>query len=149
MYFEKRRQPLWLLALSVLMTVSFGIAVSAATSSLAGSVVALVSTSVVAIAWWRLGAPITVTEEDLVVGAMHLPLSFVGEVQALEPQDFAVRIGAQARGDDAYSLLARDGGGIVVMNTDASDPFKQWVIGSKTPFALEAAIVEAKKSASL
>ncbi|MEY4348351.1 MAG: hypothetical protein RIS43_770, partial [Actinomycetota bacterium] len=52
-----------------------------------------------------------------------------------------------ARGDDAYSLLARNGGGVVMEVLDASDPFKFWVIGSKTPFALESAIVEAKNSA--
>ena len=100
----------------------------------------------VPIAWWRASAHVTVTPSELVVGKMHLPWNFVGEVRALEVQDFAKRIGTEARGDDAYSLLARHGGGVVVENLDVSDPFRQWLIGSKTPFALESAISEAKQS---
>jgi hypothetical protein len=135
-----------MLALSLLMTSSFGIAVSAATTSALGWAIGIASSAGVAGFWWRASAHIRVTDLEIVVGAMHLPLDFVGEVHALEATEFARRIGRDARGDDAYSLLARAGGGIVVHNLDVSDPFKQWVIGSRAPFALENAIIEAKQS---
>ena len=148
MYFEKRRQPYWLLALSLLMTSTFGVAVVAATSELAGLIVGTVTSIGATLWWWQGRANVHVTDSELVVGKMHLPLSEIGNVKPLAADEFWIRSGREARADDAFSLLSRKLGGVVVENLDPSDPYRQWVIGSAHAFALADAITAAKETVS-
>lgn len=144
MYFEKRRQPYWLLALSLLMTSTFGVAVVAATTEIAGLIVGTVTSLGATVWWWQGRANVTVTDTELIVGRMHLPLSEIGTVTPLDAEEFWIRSGREARADDAFSLLSRKTGGVVVENRDSTDPYRQWVIGSAHAFALADAITSAK-----
>jgi hypothetical protein len=146
MYIEKRQQPYWLLALSLLMTSTFGVAVYAAVTETTGLVVGLVSSGAVGLWWWQGRAPIMVTSDALQVGRMKLPLEFIGAVTPLDASEFALRSGRNARADDAFSLLQRRYGGVVVENLDATDPFRHWVMGSRHAFQLADAITAAKET---
>jgi hypothetical protein len=140
MFQEQRQQPVWLLALFVLMTSTFGVAVMAATTDVAGLLVGSISTCAVIAAWWNRRSPIKVTQTHLHVGRMSLEREFIGSVEVLDAGQFRARTSFQVRADDMLSLLKANHGGVVVHNLDTSDPIHQWVIGSSRAQALAEAL---------
>ena len=120
-----------MLALSLLMTSTFGVAVAAATTATIGTSVGMVLSIIAALVWWRNASHICVSQEGLHVGTWFLPWEFIGDVQVLDTADFKIRTSTQIRADDALSLLKREHGGLVVTNLDLSDPHRHWVIGAR------------------
>lgn len=145
-YREQRLQPWWLLALSLSMTSSLGIAYGTAVSAGFGLVSGLAS-SLLAIAWWWQGrSPITVADDGLRLGRMWLEPTAIGEVAEFDAAGFAQRTTTGSRADDMNSLLHRGSGGVVVQVSDASDPFAAWVIGCRHPAELAAALRSLSRS---
>jgi len=139
-YTERRWQPLWLLAFGWLMTLSLGVAYWVAVSPLVGSITALMTTAFVSALWFRGRADIRVDASGLHVGRYFLEPHFIGEVEALETESFRQRTRAGIKANDVVSLANPAHGGVVIHNSDASDPFKQWVLGSRRPHQLAQAL---------
>lgn len=142
MYFERRLQPLWMLALGLVMTYSLGVAYGSVLYPWIGYVVGLVTSVPVLLIWWRGQSNIKVSDEFLYVGKLKLPIEYVGKVQVFSAPDFLSRIRTGATGTEMLSLLGQKYGGVVVENLDATDPYRQWVIASKSAEKLQTALRE-------
>lgn len=151
LYRERRNQPLWQLMLALLLTISLGIAYAAATSSTLGSIIG-VGLSVPAVwLWRRAAADIELTDSFLCVGRLRLELSAIGTVTVLTPVDFLKRIRTGAKTTDLLLFNRTDGGGVALEIADETDPYRAWVISSRSPekfaAALTAAVADAPQQA--
>jgi hypothetical protein len=140
MYFERRLQPFWMLVLGLVMTYSLGVAYGSVLYPWIGYLVGLVTSVPVVLLWWRGQSNIQVSEEFLIVGKLKLPIEYVGQVQVFNSPDFLNRIRTGATGAEMLSLLGQKYGGVVVENLDATDPYRQWVIASKSAEKLQTAL---------
>lgn len=145
-YSEQRLQPWWLLALGLTMTVSLGIAYGSAVSATFGTATAILSSALAAAWWWMGRSPIAVDAAGLRLGRMWLEPAAIGQIDEFDAAAFGLRTSIGSRADDMNSLLHRNGGGVVVQIVDASDPFAAWVIGSRRPAELAAALRELSRS---
>jgi len=93
--------------------------------------------------WWLLAtAPvISVSNDTISVGPASLPLSFVGEVDALDAGRTKAARGPRA--DPHAHLRLRPGvsSSVVLEVTDPQDPHPYWLISTRHPSALQAAIL--------
>jgi hypothetical protein len=140
MYFERRLQPLWMLVLGLVMTYSLGVAYGSVLYPWIGYLVGLVTSVPVLLLWWRGQSNIQVSGEFLYVGKLKLPIEYVGEVQVFSAPEFLNRIRSGSTGTEMLSLLGQKYGGVVVENLDSTDPYRQWVIASKSAEKLQTAL---------
>ena len=140
MYVERRWQPWWLLGLLVTIALSLGIAYGSAISSSIGWLVAVVTTAPVIYFWYSQRSHILVTPTHVRVGQLVLELSAISEVEEFDRENFLIRIRNKARADDMISLRGSNRGGVVISLNDPTDPIKAWVLSSRNPPALTAAI---------
>lgn len=148
MYLEKRWQPVWVLALSVLMTASLGIAYGSLLQAWFGWLTGGLTSAVAVWAWWARRSPISVSDSELRVGRMRLPLSVVGRVEVFSPAQMQERTGVAGRADDVLSIPSGHRGGVVVEINDPSDPYRHWVLASRRPGDLAAAIESARTASA-
>lgn len=140
LYRERRSQPLWLLFLALLMTISLGIAYSAATTTALGTFIGI-ALSAPAIWWWRSRAvDLAVDADTLRVGRMRLERRLITEVEVLNPEQFLHRIRSGASTKDVLSFTTTNTGGVVVRFADPTDPFNAWVLSSRQPERLAASL---------
>ena len=102
---------------------------------------------VVAVLFARGAAPVEVRDGRFVAGRARLPLDVVGEV---EPLDAAEMRHARGPGLDARAYLCLRGwvrGGVRVHLRDPADPAPYWLVSSRRPAALAAALSAAATSA--
>jgi hypothetical protein len=147
-YRERLRVPLswWLLGLTVIIVLGaeviagFGWLVAAVVyGTLGGGFTAL-------LVWWG-RARVEVGPTELRAGAARLPLSAVGEVTELtEAQTRAIR---GPRADPAALLLTRPylRRAVYIEVTDAERETPYWLIGSRRPAGLAAAITATRPAA--
>ena len=145
-YRELRLQPWWLLALGLTMTLSLGVAWGSAAGPWLGWPAGIVTSVAVCLWWWAARSLVVVDAAGLHVGRMLLEAAALGQAVALQPDEFRSRTAIESRADDVNSLLNRQHGGVVVKIDDASDPFGHWVVGSRNPKALTAAIESVRLS---
>jgi len=144
MFIERRWQPVWLLALSLLMLSSLGLAFGSAVSPTFGWVITLIGDAVGIYFWFTFHSHISVGPDGLHIGRMVLEYSAIADVQALDAEHFLQRIRGSARTDDFFSLLHAKAGGVVITLNDPTDPHKHWVIGAKKATEVVAAIGQAQ-----
>lgn len=96
-------------------------------------------------AWWLLGtAPlISVTATDLQVGPARLPVSFIGSVALLDRDRTKAARGPRAEPHSFMRLRPGVPESVVVEVTDSEDPHPYWMISSRRPEVLRAALVDA------
>ncbi|GLZ38760.1 DUF3093 domain-containing protein [Actinokineospora sp. NBRC 105648] len=90
---------------------------------------------------WRAGrTPVRVVDGELWVADAHLPLEFAGEVSAFDPKDKRRVLGPNL--DPAAFLLHRGWVGplVRVQVVDPADPTPYWVLSTRHPAELVAAI---------
>lgn len=92
----------------------------------------------------RWAAPVVVTEAELRAGPARLPLRWVGRVELLERDDVRALLGPYA--DPAAFTVTRSwiAGGIRVEIVDPDDDTPYWLISSRRPDRLAAAIEGAR-----
>lgn len=108
----------------------------------------IVATSIVAglLAWTT--PRVEVREELFVAGRARLPLALVGAVEPLEGEDMRLARGPRL---DARAHLCLRGwlpGGVRVHLTDPHDPAPYWIVSSRRPRELAAALAAARHPAS-
>lgn len=133
MLIERRFQPLWILALGLLMTFSLGIAYGSVLIPIIGWIAGITTTIPVVWLWWRGRSDICINHGFLYIGKYRLEQKYVGEITALSSEQFLLRIRGQAGLSDLISIPNPKFGGIVIENKDDSDPYKHWVISSRNP----------------
>ena len=142
MHYRERLLPRWwglLLPLGVVAMVA--IAYGAALGALAGWAVAAAGVVLVVVFTWVNATVIEVTDASLVAGSATLPLSSVGTAEVVSRGDIE-RLrgpGADARIFTALRpLAARDG--VLITLDDPEDPHPAWLISSRNPSLLVAAL---------
>ncbi len=90
---------------------------------------------------WSYGSIVVQSGPDgLRVGSAHLPRAHIGSVEALEPRGFREQLGPQA---DARAWLRTRPyieAGVRVAVEDPSDPTPYWLVSSRRPEAVAAAL---------
>jgi hypothetical protein len=103
---------------------------------------AVVATVVAGGLVWGFGSVVQAGPEGLRVGAAHLPPAHIGAVEALDPRGFREQLGPDA---DARAWLRTRPyieAGVRVEVADPTDPAPYWLISSRRPQALAAALVQ-------
>lgn len=140
MFLERRYQPIWLLGLGLVMTISLGVAYGSVLAAGFGLLLGSMSSALVIWLWFKARSTIRVTNEGLQVGNYFLDSAYISKCKAFEAKEFATRIRAEARTTDLLSILHHQHGGVEVEIADARDPYRHWVIGTRYPADLCAAL---------
>ena len=90
---------------------------------------------------WSYGSVVVEAGPDgLRVGSAHLPAVTVGGVEALDPPAFRERLGPKADARAWLKTRPYVESGIQVVVADPSDPAPYWLVSSRRPEALAAAL---------
>lgn len=140
-YRERLTAPLsWWLA-AVAFAAVWGWVMLVATNWTIAIVVTVVLAAVDLYAVWRYGSVLVAVDADtLRVGRASIALQQVGAVRPLGHADYREQLGVRA---DARAYLATRpylGRGVIVPIEDPSDPAPYWLVSSRRPDALAAAL---------
>ena len=106
----------------------------------------------VAIAWWMGRLPVRVVEEDgetwLHVDDARLPMSAVAEVEVLEPVAYSDALGVALHPLTFVIQRPWINRGVRIVLDDPEDPTPSWVVSSRRPERLRAALAPALKTGS-
>lgn len=101
-----------------------------------------------AVALWRLGrVRVAVADGELRVDDARLPVGYIAGVTVLGPPEKRMLLGPAAR---PYAFVVQRpwvGGAVQVHLDDPADPTPYWVISSRRPAELAAAILAARQAA--
>lgn len=147
-YRERLSAPWWLWLVAAVFVVSVAVAYGFALGTTAG-VLAAVATGAVAAAL-LLSTTVTISVDECVLraGRARLPLRFVGDIDVLDKH--AAAHARTAGFDPAAFLLLRtwaSNRAVRVVVTDPRDPHSVWLLSSKDPVALAAALGTAAATA--
>jgi hypothetical protein len=139
-YVERITPPWWVWLVGVCLPLPLAIAYGSAYGLWAGLVTAAVTTALVA---WGLRATsptISVTSAGISAGRALLPLSAVGGVRVLTPDELV----SLRRGPRAFVTVRAwtSRGGVTVEVSDANDPHDRWVLTLREPVRFVAAATE-------
>lgn len=130
----------WVIALAIALTSATAIGFYLGPPvALAGGIVTAVA--VAAILMWFGALMITVDERGLTVGKSTLEWEYQGSVRALDADAARARMGpdADARAHEVTRPFV--GGAVEVEVRDAADPHPYWLVSTRQPAQLAAAIV--------
>lgn len=103
----------------------------------AAAVATLVAGSLV----WRYGSLLILAGPDgLRVGSAHLAAADIGTITALDPREFRARLGPRADARAWMRTRPYIDGGVEVEVADPSDPAPYWLVSSRRPEAVVAAL---------
>jgi hypothetical protein len=106
--------------------------------------IALLCVAAAAVALVRSSATVAVTGDELVAGRARIPVSLLGEVQVLDRAEFTALRGPKA---DVRAYLCQRSWiprGVKVSVRDPQDPTPYWLVSSREPKRLAAALEQAR-----
>jgi hypothetical protein len=130
--------PVWLVVL--LVAASGGLVVVKVAPPWLSAMVALTLMAVAAWALVRSSARVAVTGGELVAGRARIPVSLLGQVDVLDRAEFTALRGPDA---DVRAYLCQRSWiprGVRVVIVDAHDPTPYWLLSSREPTKLAAAL---------
>jgi hypothetical protein len=133
--------PVWATVIAV--SGSLGLVFLKTSGALAALLVAGVVGALAVVALLRSSARIEVAGGELRAGRAHMPVSLLGRVRVVSAPRMAALRGPQA---DARAYLCQRAWireGVLVENVDPADPVPYWLISSRTPQRLSAALLAA------
>jgi hypothetical protein len=119
--------------IAVLPVNTVGAAVAAGVSALAGGLVVIVSTTTVA-----------VRDGELWVGRAHIPVGLLGDGEVLDRAGVRAAVGPGSDARAFVCLRAWLRGAVVFPVSDPDDPTPTWLVSSRRPDALAAAVRSAR-----
>jgi hypothetical protein len=134
--------PVWIVVL--LVAASGGLVVVKVAAPWVAAVVAATCVALAAWALARSSATVAVTDGELVAGRAHIPVELLGEVEVLDHPDFTALRGPRA---DVRAYLCQRSWisqGLRVAVIDAKDPTPYWLLSSRRPNELAAALQRAR-----
>jgi hypothetical protein len=134
--------PVWLVVL--LVAASGGLVVVKVAPPLVSAVVALALMAAASWALVRSSALVAVAGGELVAGNARIPLSLLGEVDVLDRSEFTALRGPRA---DVRAYLCQRSWiprGVRVTVVDPHDPTPYWLVSSREPTKLAAAVERAR-----
>jgi len=139
-YHEQIGLPLWLMSFITFLFLSLDIAIWAALGNSAVVISLLASVVAIFIIWRSSPLQISVDDEWLIVGRARIERSYVGQVSALERDEYFLTRGRNADPASFLALRFWINRGVKVELTDARDATPYWLISSKNPSALKEAL---------
>ncbi len=142
-YSERLWPSAWVWVVVLLVAASGGLVVVKVAPLWASAVVAA---GCMALAGWglvRSSAPVAVIGQDLVAGRARIPVALLGDARVVDRAEFTRLRGA---GADVRAYLCQRGWipqGVQVKVLDPQDPTPYWLVSSRQPQRLAAALVEA------
>lgn len=131
LFFEARNAPIWTLITGIIFSFSLSIALVPRVGWPLGVLLLIVMTLIAIRLWLSFQSHVSITENFVHVGKAKLERHFIADATLLNREEFLQRIRTGASPTDYFALRRLDYGGIVLGNTDVSDPFKHWVISLK------------------
>ena len=134
--------PVWLVVL--LVAASGGLVVVKVAPLLLSALVALACVAVAASALVRSSARVAVTGAELVAGRARIPLGLLGQIDVLDRAEFTALRGPRA---DVRAYLCQRSWiprGVRVAVVDPEDPTPYWLVSSREPTKLAAALDRAR-----
>lgn len=140
-YAERLFVPLRWWVQATMLVATFWLALVVAVPPVAAFGITAVITLLVAAGFLRYGAmPVRVADGELRAGRAHLPLAYVGEVTPLDKEQTRLLAGRDA---DARAFLAMRPyvkRAVRVEVTDPADPAPYWLVSTRRPKQLAAAL---------
>lgn len=130
-FIEKRYPPLWVLATSIIFSLSLGVALFPRVGALYSATVVLSMICISIYSWNQSQSPIVLSDTSLRVGRAKIERSFLSGIDVLSSDEFLERIRSKSLSTDYYSLRNLHYGGVVIGVDDHADPHKHWVISMK------------------
>lgn len=148
-YDERLTPPWWLWLAAACMTGSLGVAYGAAYGSIVGAAVFVVAAALVAVVLFSTSPRVRVDEAVVRAGRARLPLRFAGPATALNPAQ-ARSLRSTEADPRAYLVLRTwaSGSAVRIEVRDPEDPHPYWMITTRHPDALAAAIDSARRPGS-
>ena len=140
MRYRERLWPSWWVFLATALVIPASLLVFLPISPIAGVVAAIVLYAAIVVVLLLTSPVIEVTEDTLRVGRARLERSFVGAVTAHSGAEAVAERGVRL---DARAYLVLRGwvsGVVRVALTDANDPTPYWLVSTKRPAELAAAL---------
>lgn len=139
-YHEQIGLPLWLMSFITFLFLSLDIAIWAALGNSAVVISLLASVVAIFIIWRSSPLQISVDDEWLIAGRARIERRYVGQVSALERDEYFLTRGRNADPASFLALRFWINRGVKVELTDTRDATPYWLISSKNPSALEEAL---------
>jgi len=139
-YHEQIGLPLWLMSFITFLFLSLDIAIWAALGNSAVVISLLASVVVIFIIWRSSPLQISVDDEWLTAGRARIERRYVGQVSALERDEYFLTRGRNADPASFLALRFWINRGVKVELTDTRDATPYWLISSKNPSALKEAL---------
>ena len=139
-YHEQIGLPLWLMSFITFLFLSLDIAIWAALGNSAVVISLLASVVVIFIIWRSSPLQISVDDEWLIAGRARIERRYVGQVSALERDEYFLTRGRNADPASFLALRFWIKRGVKVELTDTRDATPYWLISSKNPSALKEAL---------
>lgn len=143
-YRERIHPPWWAWLLVAAAVVFFSAAYLVALGGWAGIAMAVVTAAIGVYLVLRAAAVVRVDDRVLRVGRARLPLCYIGDVRALDADTTTAAM--RTRADANAYLLVRPGyadTSVAIAVTDTRDPHPYWLISTRHPDELAAAITQA------
>lgn len=139
-YAERLHAPLWVWVVLLLMAGSLAVAYGAAVGAGVGLLVGLAGAGAVGWGLHRAAARVVVTDDTFIAGRARIPLSAVGAVRPLNPDQTHALRGPEA--DPRAYLLVRGWvpTSVYVEVADPADPTPYWLVATRHPVALARAL---------
>lgn len=142
-YAERIDAPWWIWAVGLGLAASLGIALGAAAGTAPGLVVGVVTAVLICWALWRSAAHIEVTTERFRAGRASIPLEGLARPIALDAERSRM---ARGPGADARAYTMLRGwlpASVLVEIVDPHDPTPYWLVSTRHPQRLAAALEQA------
>lgn len=140
LYAERLAPSAWVWVSALMVAASSGLVVL---TTLGGTVALVVAITAAALAAWALARSsvlIAVSAGELLAGRAHIPVSLLGSVRELDAAQMRALRGPRA---DARAHLCQRGwipAGVAVEIDDPGDPVPYWLLSSRRPGVLAAAL---------
>lgn len=118
-----------------------GVALSVV-SPAAAVVTGLVALAAGVLVAWAYSPVVAVRDGELVAGKAHIPVSLLGEVTVLDRAGVLRAMGTEWDPRAFACLRTWAGGGVRVEVTDPADPAPYWIVSSRRPHDLAAALAD-------
>lgn len=142
-YTERLFVPLRWWVQATMLVATFWLALVVAVPLLAANLIVGVIAALVAAAFLRFGAfRVEVADGELRAGAAHLPLTYVGEVTPLDKEQTRFLAGRDADARAHLAMRPYVKRSVRVEITDPVDPTPYWLISTRRPRQLAAALAE-------
>lgn len=142
-YTERLFVPLRWWVQATMLVATFWLALVVAVPLLAANLIVGTIAALVAAAFLRFGAfRVEVADGELRAGRAHLPLTYVGEVLPLDKEQTRLLAGRDANARAYLAMRPYVKRSVRVEITDPADPTPYWLVSTRRPRQLTAALAE-------